>query len=308
MEVQPAAAPAAPAAPAPNSSEHTPAAAASQNAPITVSTGAPGTSSANKPTEATGKWTDAFDSDMKDFVNQRGFQDPKAVLESYRNLEKLRGVPQDRLLKLPEATAGADAPEWNDIYSKLGKPATPEGYGFQAKDPNNSGFTNWAKEAFHKLNLTTAQGQELVKQFNAYNEQLTANDGAAYSDQVKGQVDTMKKEWGAAFNQNVARAQAAYRQLGVPDKAIDALEREIGFDGVMRMFHGFGSKIGEHSFVGSDGGSQGFGEGHIFTPEQANARIKALKQDGEWAARYIKGDVKARQEMDRLMKMANPTD
>ena len=145
------------AAPASGSAAPTASAAASTTQPaMTVSTGAPGTSTPAATTSTpSGKWFDSFDADTKDYITQKGFGDAKSVVESYRNLEKLRGVPQDRLLKLPDANAGGDAPEWNEVYNKLGKPATPEGYGLQAKDPKGSPFTDWAKGTFHKLNLTT---------------------------------------------------------------------------------------------------------------------------------------------------------
>jgi hypothetical protein len=307
METAPAsttsAAPAAGAASG-GSSEMTPAGAASQTQPVTtVSTGAPGTSSANQPAgAASGKWYDTYDADTKDYLTQKGFQDPKAVVDSYRNLEKLRGVPQERLLKLPEA---GDEKGLSEVFEKLGKPATPEGYGLQAKDPNKPGFTDWAKGAFHKLNLTSQQGQELVKQFNEFSQAQEQASAAEHTAKVQEQVGALKKEWGAAYNQKVARAQAAYRQFGIPDAAIDSLEKTIGFDGVLKLFDTLGSKVGEHSFVAGDPG-QSFGEGVILTPEQANARIKALKGDTEWSNRYLKGDVKARQEMERLFKMANP--
>lgn len=285
-----------------SSSEHTAAAQASAPPQVTVSPS--GTPSASKASDSSGSWLDSFDSDTKEYVTQKGFKDPKAILESYRNLEKLRGVPQDRLLKLPEAS---DAPEWGQVFEKLGKPATPEGYGFKPKDPNNNAFTDWAKGTFHKLNLTTQQGQELVQQFNAYNEQLEAGAREAHTAAVQTQTMGLKKEWGAAFNQNVGRAQSAYRQLGIPDKAIDSLEREIGFDGVMKLFNSLGSRMGEHEFVNGDS-RPAFGEGTVLTPDQAKARIKALKQDNNWVQKYLAKDTKAVAEMERLMRMSNPTD
>lgn len=306
MEAAPAAATsAAPASPPPAAT--TTAAAASPTPPagatdtkVTVNAnGTPGTTT--PPAAAEGKWTDAFDSDLKDYVSQKGFQDPKAVIESYRNLEKLRGVPQDRLLKLP------DQPEdkaWDDVYSKLGKPATPEGYGFKPKDPNNSGFTDWAKNTFHKLNLTETQGKELVKQFADFQQQGEVANQEKYTAAVQEQTGKLKKEWGAAFNQNVNRARQAYRQFGIPDAAVDSLEKSIGFDGVMKMFHNLGTSVGEHTFISGDGGANFHDV--VLTPEQANARIKALKQDADWAGKYLKGGVKEKAEMERLIKMANP--
>jgi hypothetical protein len=306
METEPATSstPAASAAPAAaSSSQQTPAAAASMPPAVNVnSTGTPGTATPAKADAGPTKWTDSFDPDLKEYVSQKQFQDPKSVLESYRNLEKLHGVPRERLLKIPES---ADDKAWEEIHTKLGKPATPEGYGFKPKDPQDPSFTNWASSTFHKLNLSATQGQALVKEFNDMQAGIQAEEAAKYQATVQEQTGKLKKEWGAAFNQNVNRARQAYRQFGIPDAAVDSLEKSMGFDGVMKLFHNLGSAIGEHSFENGSG-SNNFGEA-ILTPEQANAKIKALKQDSEWTKRYLSGDVKAKSEMQRLHEMANPS-
>lgn len=222
------------------------------------------------------------------------------MVESYRNLEKLRGVPAERLLKLPDTP---DAPEWNDVYNKLGKPATPEGYGLKPKDPKDPAFTSWATETFHKLNLTASQGQELANKFNEMQEQIKAGEVAKYQQSLTEQTGKLQKEWGAAYPQNIAAAQRAARQFGVPGEAIDAMEKAIGFDGTMKFFNRLGTSMGEHSFEGGNG--SGFGE-QILTPEQAGAKIKALKADTVWTQAYLKGDVKAKAELEKLLKMQNP--
>lgn len=304
VSTTPSAAPAATGSAAPTTS----AAASTAQPNMTVSNGAPGTSSATPPNPgaASGKWYDSFDAETKDYITQKGFQDTKSVVDSYRNLEKLRGVPQDQLLKLPDPKAGADAPEWNDVYNKLGKPATPEGYNLKPSSPEGASFTDWAKSTFHKLNLTATQGQEIVKQFTAFSDAQAKQMGEQHVLKVNEQAANLQKEWGAAYDQNIGRAKAAYRQLGIPDAAIDSLETTLGFDGVMKMFNKLGSQIGEHQFVGGDP-NQSFGEGSILAPADAKAAIERLKKDPDFAAKYVKGDVKARQQMARLHEQANPT-
>lgn len=281
----------------------TPSGAAQTPPQVTVNAnGTPGAAPATPKPAGAPTWTEGFDADLAEFVSSREFKDPKTLAESYRNLEKLRGVTADKLLKLPEL---GDDKGWNEVYTKLGKPPTPEGYGFKPNDPANPGFTDWAKDTFHKLNLTAEQGQTLVKQFNEFTEAQHAQAQAQHTAKVQEQVVSLKKEWGAAFQQNVNRAQAAYRQFGIPDAAIDSLEKAMGFDGVMKVFHSLGSKVGEHTFVGSDGGP-GFGDNMMLTPDQAQAKIKALKKDGDWTGKYLKGDIKARTQMEQLLKMAYP--
>ncbi len=251
------------------------------------------------------KWTDSFDPNLQEYVKTRGFTDPKMVLEQYQNLEKLRGVPLDKLLKLPDTP---DAPEWNEIYQKLGKPVNPDGYGLEPVEGSDPSMVNWAKDAFHKLNLSTTQGRELMQAFNQFSESQSQAEQVAYSEAVQQQSQALKREWGNAYNQNIARAQAAYRTFGLPDKAVTALEKTMGFDGVMKFMHDLGAKLGEHSFVGSNLSQPGFGEGSILTPAAAKARITALKQDSEFKAKYLKGDVKAKAELTRLHEMAYAAD
>jgi len=51
---------------------------------------------------AGGEWYAGIaDEGLRGYVQTKGFKDPGALAESYRNLEKLQGVPQERLLKLP---------------------------------------------------------------------------------------------------------------------------------------------------------------------------------------------------------------
>lgn len=250
-------------------------------------------------------WTDSLSPELQEYVTTKGFKDPTTVLESYRNLEKLRGVPQDRLLKLPDSP---DAPEWKDVYSKLGTPATPNDYGLEPSEGGDENFLNWAKETFHGLNLTKDQAHKLVEKFNEYAVQKTQTSQTDYSENVKTQEMELKKEWGSAYHQNIAQAQAAARAFDVPGEAIDALEKSIGFDGTMKFLSNIGKKLGEAAFHGGNQ-RQGFGEaGEILSPSQAQAKITALKQDPTFVQKYLAGETAAKERLSRLHKMAYPDD
>jgi len=69
--------------------------------------------------------------------------------------------------------------------------------------------------------------------------------------------------------------------------------------------HSLGERLGEASY--HDGKSESFSN-KIHTPDQAMARIQNLKKDEDWTARYLKGGTKEREEMENLMRMANPAD
>ena len=310
METAPVAAPAAAAAPAAPAVTPSAAAALSTPAvaapPVEAPVAAPkATPSVSPHSTETPKstWTEGLPADLQEYVSGKGFQDTKAVLESYRNLEKLRGVPQERLLKLPESP---EAEGWNDVFMKLGKPATSEGYGLEVAEGGDPAFTNWAKDNFLELNLTKEQGTGLIEKFKAFTADVEAREQEAYTLEVQEQTQTLKREWGGAYEQNIARAQSAYRQFGLNDKALSSLEKAVGFDGVMKFMLDLGSRVGEHGYVGSTG-SDGFGD-TILTPVQAKEKIKALKADPDFRVRYLKGETKAKAELSRLHQMASASD
>lgn len=249
-------------------------------------------------------WMDSLAPDVKEYVSTKGFKDPASVLDSYRNLEKLHGVPKERLLKLPEK---ADAPEWKDVYSKLGVPENKDGYGLQSQEGGDPKFVEWAKDTFHGLNLTKDQAVKLVEKFGEFAQGKDTTSKEQYKTQVDAQELNLKKEWGQAFDQNISNAQRAVQKFGVPKEAIDSLEKTMGFDGVMKFFNNIGSRIGEGNFVPSNAqNGSGFGN-QLLTPEQAKSQIEALKKDPDFSAKYVKGDVEARQRMTNLHQMANPS-
>src|SRR5690349_8033208 len=86
------------------------------------------------------KWYSGFESpELRGFVETKGWKDPGAAVESYRQLEKTIGVPAERLLKLPDK---ADAPEWKEIRAKVGvgAPEKPEDYGIPVPEGIDPGY------------------------------------------------------------------------------------------------------------------------------------------------------------------------
>lgn len=248
--------------------------------------------------EPQGNWYDGFSDANKGVVQDRQWSGPEALVESYVNLEKLTGVGPDRLLKLPKS--GAAPEEWNPVWERLGRPGTPEGYEF-SKDNRDPALLEWAGKAFHKHGLPKSAAEGLLKDYEEFTQQMLDSEEARYSEGVVQQANGLKKEWGAAFDQNVSLAKSAAAKLGMDAYKVDALERILGFDGVMKMFHDIGSRTGESDFV--TGGPTPLG---VMTPAAAKARISALQGDPDFGRRYIAGDSSARAEMDKLHKWAYP--
>lgn len=280
------------------------AAAAQAGAQTSGGGGAPasGATSANgsPPAGLTTDWTSSFNDGDKGFVTNKGWKAPTDVLESYRNLEKLVGAPPEQVIKLPKAD---DPQGWDSVFTRLGRPANPEGYKLEVpKEGGSPEFAKWASEQFFKAGLSEQQGQGIVKQWNEYQASQFQAQKDAYTAKTAVETSTLKKEWGAAYDQNLAAAARAARTFGVDPKAIGAMEASIGLAATMKFFQSIGSKLGDASYVA---GSQPGGNGPL-TPAQAKDRISTLKADNQWSKRFLEGSTKEKLEMEMLHKYAFP--
>lgn len=246
-------------------------------------------------------WFSTLDPTQQEYVSKKGFKDPKSVLNSYINLEKLRGVPEDRLLKLPESP---DDPGWGDVYKKLGAPDAPDGYEIKDIETDEAkNFAEWAKNNFHELNLTQKQAEGLVQRYENLVKESKAEYEQKYEQNVKQQETKLKEEWGAAFHQNIAKVQQVARELEFPGEVIESLEAEMGYDGVMKFMHKLSTKIGEGNFHSGD---EAMNPNAKLSPDQAKAKINALKSDKSFVDKYLAGDMEAREELARLHKFLTP--
>lgn len=249
-------------------------------------------------------WLNGLSDDARGFIQNKGFKGPSDLLDSYRGLEKLRGVPQERLLALPEKADDADA--MGKIYDRLGRPAKPEEY----KLPEPKGakadekFMEWAKGTFHKLGLSSQQAANLTAEWNNFSESMMSGQTQAFQAELAKQEGQLKVEWGVDHDRNVAIAKKAAATFGISGEMIDQLESVMGFAGVMKHLHGIGSKLGEADFVdGGNGGGKNFGG---MSANGAQARIKELTQDKGFMAKLMAQDTAAKDEWNKLHAAAYP--
>lgn len=246
-------------------------------------------------------WFGNVSEDLKGYIENKQWSGPEDVITGYRNLEKLTGVPADRMLKLPGE--GAEQAEWDSVWSRLGRPDKPEGYGFEAKEGQDAALLEWAQTAFHELGLPKATAAALMQKYEELGTSILQNEETAYQERTAKEATDLKKEWGAAFEQNAGVAKSAAVRLGIDGATIDKLERVLGFSGTMKLFHDIGSRTGEGDFVGSGSGGNHTG---IMTPSAARNRIAALRNDPAFVQRYTSHETGAMEEMKRLHEWAYP--
>lgn len=269
----------------------------------TGGSGAGGSAGASGGSAGTTDWTSTLNDDLKGFVQTKGFKDPGAVLDSYKNLEKLMGAPRERLMTIPDKDD--DKAGWDNIYSRLGRPADANGYDIKLDDnAATPEFKDFIKSTMHELGITKKQGEALMGKYGEFFKGQVEKMNQTNAQTTESQVASLKKEWGAAHDQNIQTAKSAAVAFKLDAAKIDALEAALGYDGVMKFLNEIGSRMGTHQFI--DGGKGG--GGGALTPAAAKAKINELKNDSAFTHKFLSGDMSAKTEMENLHKWAYPSE
>lgn len=259
------------------------------------------------PEAATSTWYGGFDQETSGWLENRGLTklDEKAAIpelvKGFRNAEKYIGTPAERLVRVPDWDK-ADKTELDQIYAKLGRPNDPKEYNLQVPEGQSREFAEWAQGIFHEAGLSTRQAAAVTAKWNEYVQSMMDGENGSKQQALKDQEASLRNEWGSAYDKYDAVAANAIESLGLKEKELAALRDSLGFDGAMKMLAGIGEKMGEATYHTGEGRSAN----GPMTPAQAVSKISSLQGDKEWVSKYLAGNVEARAEMERLMKMAYP--
>lgn len=249
-------------------------------------------------------WSAGLDPDTGAYTKNKGWKAPSDIISSYRNLEKVIGADRaGRTVVLPGKDAKPE--EMEALYNRLGRPESPEKYSIAA-DGDDGGFTEWARNTFHKSGLTDAQAKGLAGEYQAYAKQVSERRAAELADKAAAEHESLRKEWGAKYEHNVNVAKRAATAFGVPEDVIDALQQSVGFAGVMKFMANVGAKMGEDTF--EEGGNKAGGFGPL-SPAEAKAELNRLMGDKEFKDAWMNKSHPKHKEMlerkARLVQMAS---
>lgn len=246
-----------------------------------------------------------LDAEANTLVTERQWKHPNDVIKSYRNLEKLTGVPADQIIKLPK---GDDPKAWNEVYTRLGRPATAAEYKLPVPEGQDGSFAKTAADWFHEAGVTQAGATRLASKWNEFqaSQQKQQADQVALRDTE--QVNALKSEWGANYDRLAGQVDKAAETFGMKPEQLAALKQVMGPKDAMQFLQKIGSKLGVEDNQFHDGaGPQGFNN---MSPEQAQAEITRLQKDKLFAQEFNSADPRvkseARQRMARLSVIAAP--
>ncbi len=246
---------------------------------------------------APAEWTHGFADDLKGYVTNKGFQNPAALADSYRNLEKLHSAGPDKLLRLPD---NLQSPEARAMWERLGAPKEAKDYQIEIpKEHGDEALAGWFKETAFKNNMTKIQAESFVKDWNAKAAANIAAAQKAANDAATTAEANLKVEWGAAFEKNKNIVEQTAKLLGLTPEQTMTIGRVLGPEKAPKLMLQLSKGVSESSFVGGTPSSDG-----SMTPEGAGSKIKQLTQDRSFMDRYLSGDKNAFEEMTRAQQQA----
>lgn len=255
-------------------------------------------------------WMEGLDGDMKGFISNKGFKTPAELANSYRNLEKLRGAPQERILTLPEAmydNEGKLTVEGRAVAERLGTPKEKKNYALESLMPKENGDPKLMEhftEIFFEAGISKTQAEKIVKSWNALQDGRRTSATEIHAANFTKDQNDLKTEWGLAHDQNIQIATEATKAIGMTKEQINALSASLGHAGAMKLLYKMGSSVQESTFINGNSG----GKDRIKDPAGAQARIKDLRADKEFGDKLLAGDAEAKGLWQRLHEQAYPGD
>jgi hypothetical protein len=239
------------------------------------------------------------DEETVGYVKNKAWQGPADVVKSYREFEKFRGMPLERIAEIPQSD---DPAAWDALYTKIGRPKEPKEYEIEApQEGADERIINFFRDAAHKVGLNKHQAKAMSKMWNEAAGQWNQSFQTEQAAKAQAEDKELRSKWGASYDQRVELGKKAAAALGMPVAAITTLQGQVGYAPVMELFATIGEKLGSDALVVGDDRAAG---GFIKTPAQAKAELQSLNMDKDFMEAWMnKGHPKHKEAVERKSRL-----
>lgn len=173
-------------------------------------------------TETPARFIDGLAEDIRNEPSLQNIQDVDQLAKGYVHAQRMVGAD-----KIPLPNKHATDEDWNQFYSRLGRPDTPEGYEVQYTPPaegyeatNLPGF----QEAAYKAGLNSNQAQQLLNWYSGLETAaIETNEAASEMHRTTAEQD-LRQDWGLAYDKKLSEANGVFQKFFGSDMAQVTLE------------------------------------------------------------------------------------
>ena len=237
--------------------------------------------------------------ELSEFVGKKGWKDASSLVNSYRELEKMIGGE-----KIPVPKDANDKAAWDVVLKRLGRPDAADGYGISKREGADPEFAKFAEGMFHEIGLPVHMAQAIADKFAKFGADSQAAQEERYAQSVAADLEELRSlnGWGPAYEAKSAAVHAAMDAFKIDSDTVTKIERSLGTKATANLFASIGEKMGEARQVTPEGTRSS--SDAFMTPALALEKIRVLKSDRDWTAKYMAGDLSAVQELAQLQKIA----
>jgi len=194
-------------------------------------------------------------------------------VKSYLSAQRLVGANK---VAIPNKMATDE--DWEEVYSKLGRPAKPEDYkySFSEEEINQDQLKNF-NETAHRIGLLPKQAERIIKFYNEMNTQAEVDNQKAFEAKQAEAMTDLKKEFGPTYTKRLDQA----KKLAVETLGNDMLNNNVLKDGsrlgdnvqVIKAFSMLADKLSEDEIIKGEGSN-------YQTASEIEKEIAELTEDG----------------------------
>ena len=203
----------------------------------------------------------------------QNFSTMNDFVKSYLSAQKLVGANK---VAIPNKMATDE--DWEEVYSKLGRPSKPEDYkySFGEEEIDQNALKSF-NETAHRIGLLPKQAERIIKFYNEMNTQAEVDNQKVFEVKQTEAMADLKKEFGPTYTKRLDQA----KKLAVETLGNDMLNNTILKDGsrlgdsveVIKAFSMLADKLSEDEII------KGEGTGYQ-TASEIEKEISELTEDG----------------------------
>ena len=216
---------------------------------------------------------DLIPEDYKDEKSLQNFSTMDDFVKSYLSAQRLVGANK---VAIPNKMATDE--DWEEVYSKLGRPAKPEDYkySFSEEEINQDQLKNF-NETAHRIGLLPKQAERIIKFYNEMNTQAEVDNQKVFELKQTEAMADLKKEFGPTYTKRLDQA----KKLATETLGNEMLNNTVLKDGtrlgdsveVIKAFSMLADKLSEDEII------KGEGTGYQ-TASEIEKEISELTEDG----------------------------
>lgn len=222
------------------------------------------------------------DANLKTDPTIQTFKSVEELAKGHVALMKRFGIDPARRVDLPADPNDKDG--MAAVFTKLGRPEKPDGYGFKLDDKASDAdkaFLARALPALHGANLTTEQAKGVFEFWMKEAQDAAAGGAAAQQAAVAAGTEALRKEWGAAYEARTREIGALLVKHGDPALAaeLDTPEKLGNHPALSRFLGKLLDQMAEPGVAGGGSGDAARGGERALTPAQAAAAVRQIEGD-----------------------------